>query len=327
MATNLGLDPLTLLASLVGQATNTNKDSAITDNSTTSGTQSGTSSQNVAASNNTSATTTGNNTTATNINQSTQNRADTSQLQSILEQQRAGLTPEALKAMFAQGAEGMPQLLAAYANATGTSTANSSPVKIALEGMMSKILQQAALSQQSGLNSAASTAAQIAQLTSGSTTSGANSTNQSVNQTTAQTGTSTQTAQGTTGQTTSGTTNRSATEAGNQDTTVAMDDQRLLTLLGLLGGGSLLSNGLQQAGIGGSGLQGLISSGGTQIANLLNSLGIGNMSAATVDQYLQGLATSNLGADTSGIDALLAQWATPSTTDITDFWSWDDIGG
>lgn len=316
MATNLGIDIASLLGSIVGSQQGTEQsradresgtsNQAVTGNSTQAVTGNSTQQQSGATSQ--SGSTVGSQTGTTNTSQSTQNIANVADLTSLMNQQRGGLTPEALKAIFTQGSAGMPNVIGAYSNAVGASAGNNSGVQLALEGMMGKILETAALSQQAGVNSAAETAGRIAQLTSGSTTSGQNTNLQSTTQTQNQTGTSSQNTTGTQNQNTTGTQNqnvagsttRTADINTNTDQSTSVDDSRVMGLLGLLLGGGVLSSGLNQAGLGG-----LVGAGGSAInaagggiAELLRLIGVGG----TAGGGAIGAQPGNLATQGGGFD-------------------------
>ncbi len=316
MATNsLGIDPLQILASLVGSETGISQNSSRSESGTSSQSASTTGSQATTGSNQATTASSGSTTAQGTTQQQTQNTANVADLTALMNQQRAGLTPEALRAIFAQGSEGMPQVIGAYSNAVGARTDNNSGVQLALEGMMSKILQTAALSQQQGVNSAAETAARIAQLTSGSTVSGTSNNLQSTSQTQNQAGTTTQNTtsnqsqqvDGTTGKTTTG------TESTNQATNV--NDDRVLGLLGLLLGGGVLNSGLNQAGLGGLAGAGssAVNAAGGGIAELLRMMGIGG---ASNDLAGGNMLTGNL--DTASLFEQMLQGNTMTDQQIGD---------
>jgi hypothetical protein len=338
---SLGIDPMQLLASLVGSETNVNQNSSRTETGISSQTANTTGSQTTTGSNQATTATTGQASNQGSTTQQTQNTANTADLVSLMNQQRAGLTPEALKAIFAQGSEGMPQVIGAYSNAVGASAANNSGVQTALEGMMSKILQTAALSQQQGVNSAAETAARIAQLTSGSTTSGTNSNIQSTSQTQNQAGTTSQTATSTQQQQVDGTTGKTTTGSENTQQATNVNDDRVLGLLGLLLGGGVLNSGLTQAGLGGlagAGGSAMTAAGGG-IAELLKMLGVGGTSnrlagrdLATGGADIGSLLTDMLAGQTMSDQQLgdilgnLPQFSTGATDPLGDFWTFGTTG-
>jgi len=319
MATSLGIDIASLLGSIVGSQRGTEQSRADRESGTSnqsmtgSSTQSqaGSSSQAQAGTTTQAGSTTGSQTGTTNTQQTTQGVANVADLTSLMNQQRGGLTPEALKAIFAQGSEGMPQVIGAYSNAVGARTANNSGVQIALEGMMQKILQTAALSQQAGVNSAAETAGKIAQLTSGSTTSGQNTNLQSSTQSQSQVGTSSQNTAGTQNQTVAGTQNqnttgnttRAADINTNTDQSTSVDDSRVMGLLGLLLGGGVLNNGLTQAGLvglAGAGSSAMNAAGGG-IAELLRLIGVGGSDGGVLGAQDGNLATQGGGFDLASL--------------------------
>jgi hypothetical protein len=293
MAEDLGIDISRLLGSIVGSQTGTDQSrtdrESGTTNQNTTGTSnqamSGTSSQQQAGTTTQYGSTVGSQSGTTNTSQTTQGVANVADLTALMNQQRAGLTPEALQAIFRQGSEGMPNIINAYSGAVGASTSNNSGVQTALEGMMQKILQTAALSQQAGVNSAAETAGRIAQLTAGSTTSGQSTNLQSSNQTQNQAGTSNQNTSsaqnqntfGTQSQNVTGSTTRAADINTSTDQSTSVDDSRVMGLLGLLLGGGVLNSGLTRAGLGGiDGVGGsIINAAGGGIADLLRLIGVG----------------------------------------------------
>lgn len=378
MADTLGIDPLSILQALVGSVQNITQNTNVantgttavtggqtanqtqnvdsTKTGTTNSSQSGTSATNTSGTSNTSNTSqtgtasqqantvnTASNTSQTGsqtgtTQQTTQNNANVLALQQILEQQQRGMSADALQALFRVGAEGAPALTAQYANAVGARTSNNSPLAVSLEGMMSKIMQQAALGQQSALAAAADTASKIAQLTSSQVTSGntAATTTQSGVQTGTQQGSQTATSsqnqtgtQSTTSQQAqtgsqqaSGTTNTSellsqlvnslTNQTNNQTTTnntnqattgttqnaTNVNDARVMDLLGLLLGGNILSSGLTGAGF--NGISGAVGSATSGAGSLLTDLLKSIGVTGTADPtYWNGGATSTMPTGTT----------------------------
>jgi hypothetical protein len=373
-----GIDPLSILQALVGSRQNIDRNS--TNNTANTGTQTGTNSSQQDQTRGQSTNTTGNtntqqggsssgtnsSTSRTNtsgVNQQvnsgagsvtgnqanqttglTQNVADVTALQDILRRQQSGPSSEQLQALFRVGSAGAPQLMSMYANAAGARTSNNAPAAVAMEGMMQKIMDQAAMLQTGSLNDAANTAARIAQLTSGQQTSGTSqgTTAQSSSQTNSQsgsqssvsdqgqTGTQTQAFGQSTNQTSSQqqqvmetlrnllTGNQSQTNSSSQQVnssentgnTTSIDDGRAMKLLGILAGGGMLNSGLTQAGLGG--LSGLLGTAGQAagggIAGLLRGLGLGGTDwTGNLDQ-LFGPSSPDVqgGTDLGNMDRLIA---------------------
>lgn len=278
--------------------------------------------------------TTGTNTT--NINEQTKSTADIAGLQQILQQQLAGPTPESLAAIFQQGAEAVPSLIAATANAVGARSAANTPTATALNLLNSKLVQQAALLKQTMLADASNTAGRIAAATGEQTRTGTNTTdvnqttntNQTNNQTqstTSNTSTTSQQQQLTdmlttianqainntnnstllSGQTNTNQTSNVTKDASlSSDETTTINDDRLMKMLGGFGIYDLLqgvggSGSLLPSGAGGGGTS------GSAIINLLKSLmgggtdGSGlNVNYDTVAQeWLDSLGTPSLTGD------------------------------
>jgi hypothetical protein len=281
---------LQLLQNAIGGTTDQNT----TNNTSQTGTQQQTGTQNT--------TTTGN--TAGNTSQQTQSTADVSNLQKVFQQQQAGITPEMLSAIFAEGSKAAPSLVAATANAVGARSTNNDPLATALSNLSSQLTSKAAELDLQQKNASGQTAAEIARLTAGSTTTG--TTNQTNSQGSVQTNDSTS----------NNTTNTNQT--GQVQTDTSPDYGNAAKLIAMLAGGSALSGagGLGSlfsgitgggAGAGGNnnnGLMALLSQGGN---GLLNLLGLGGNS----DPALGGTVNNNPHLTPQQIEAL-ANSQTPS---------------
>lgn len=113
---------------------------------------------------------TGNVNTTTNSTQSTS--ADLSNLQKVFAQQQAGITPDALKAIFSEGAKQVPQLVSTYANALGARADTNGPLSSALRDLDTNLTNSAATQNQALLNASGTTAQQIADLSKSIATTG-----------------------------------------------------------------------------------------------------------------------------------------------------------
>ncbi len=206
--------------------------------------------------------------TAGNTSQQTQSTADVSALQQIFAQQQAGITPEMLKAIFTEGSKAAPGLVNATANAVGARSGGNTPLATALGNLSSQITGKAAELDLAQKNASAQTAAEIARLTAGSTTTG--TTNQTNNTTGTQTNNNI--TQGTSNTATSGSTQTDTNpNYGNAAQLIAMLAGG--SALGGAGGlGSLLSGLAGGQGGAGGGLAALLQQGGS---GLLNLLGLG----------------------------------------------------
>lgn len=271
-------NPLTgLLSSLLGGSTDTdtNKDvtqtdtgtSATTGNSTTTGTQNTTGTSG----------TTGTQTSTGTNNSTTQTNADTTDLQKVFDKQNAGITPDQLAAIFTEGSKATPGLITAYANATGSRSSNNSPLAGGLSDLMNKLTTSAATLNEQMLSDSGTTAANIANLTKGQTTTGTTGGTQTNDSTTNTNNNTTST------NNTASTNNTDTTSDSNQNTTqnvdattgLPSDNLKLLAALGI--GGSTLSSILG----GGS---------GTALTNLLQSVtGTGANGTTSLLTTLKGL--------------------------------------
>ena len=272
------LDPLQLLQYIIGGTTNTDKSGTSSENASNTTNVTGSQNQSQTGSTNTTLNSTqgttgttgstGTNTSSTSgttaTNQTTTGTADIKGLQDILAKQQAGVTPEALAAIFQQGSEQVPAIVTALGNAVGARSTSNDPIAQALTMLNSKLVQQAATMQQGYLSDASSTAARIADATRQQTMTGTNT------QTGTQTGTQDQT------QTTNQTTNTNSSQAVNNllntllnsnqgttqngtktgttsdavDQTTAINQDQLLKVLAVALGGSALNNALP-GGLGG----------------------------------------------------------------------------
>lgn len=103
--------------------------------------------------------------------------ADVTQLQKVFEQQQAGITPDMLKAIFTEGAKGVPQLVSTTANAVGARPGTNSALATSLTDLNTNLTSQAAMLNQKMLGDSATTAAHIADLTKQQTTAGSTTQN------------------------------------------------------------------------------------------------------------------------------------------------------
>lgn len=127
----------------------------------------------------------------TNTGTTTQStNADVSKLNQVFNQQQAGITPDALRAIFTEGSKAVPGLTAATANAVGARSSGNSALATSLTDLNTNLTSQAATQSQAMRNAAAGTAAQIADLTK--TITGSNTGNQNTSGVTNQTSDTTQ---------------------------------------------------------------------------------------------------------------------------------------
>ena len=112
-------------------------------------------------------------TTGTNTQNSTStatSTADIAGLQTVLQRQLAGLTPEALQAIFYEGSKAVPSLVATQANALGARVDGNTPLAKVMRDLNVDLTNKAALASIDMLNQAGNTAANIAQATKSTTT-------------------------------------------------------------------------------------------------------------------------------------------------------------
>jgi hypothetical protein len=273
----------------------------------------------------------------------TQNIADVGNLQSILAQQMAGITPEALAAIFQEGSRAAPGLIAATSNAVGARAVNNDPMATALTELSARLTNQAALLDMEQRNRAATTAAEIARLTSGQQTTG---TQQGTT-----TGTTASTSEqdvlsnlinnllGSTATTSQQTTTADKTAAetgtaqGAQKQNTQLDTGNISKLLG----GLLLGSAADSAIPGGLG--GLATAGGNALSGilgpLLQSIGLGGPQqpvdplwgqlGIAPDQGYNFQVPSFLDNPAEVFNGTTDWWATPSLDDPL-FWNWDQVG-
>jgi hypothetical protein len=222
-------------------------------------------------------------TTGTQANvtdQTTQSTADVEALKKVFAQQQGGITPEMLAAIFSEGQKAAPQLVANTANAVGARAGNNSPLATALTALNAQLTNQAAQLDLQQKNASANTAAQIAQLTGGTKTTGTQTgtTNQSTNQTS---------------------TNKSASE---EKTNNQVDTQpnygNVTNLLGLLLGGQALNTGLKDFG----GISGAVGQGTNAIGGLIQQL-IGGLAPKPGQDFL-GQAGAQVGGNFSSMPGM-----------------------
>lgn len=91
----------------------------------------------------------------------------TAGLQTILDQQLRGITPEGaaelIRAIFTQGMEQVPGLATTYGQAAGARTSNNSQFQLALQDMMAKLTVEAAKQLRGNQDSASATAGRLAE--------------------------------------------------------------------------------------------------------------------------------------------------------------------
>ena len=321
-------------------SSNSTQASTGSQNTTGSSTQTGTQSQ--TGTNN--AVTSG----STTQNQTVQGSADIAGLQEVLAKQQLGVTPEMLTALFTQGAQQVPSLVTAFGNAAGARAVNNSPLQANIQALQAKLTQQAALMQQSMMSDASATAGRIADATRSQTTTGTTDQNSTQTGTTSQTGTTQQAGtsqQGVTSQQTTDTSSNQLvqqllntlmnsqqtqtvdqTKASSQNKELQqnsnINDDRLLSLLGLMMGGSVLNQAIP------GGISGGVSSATGGIAEMLK--GLFGQSTGQMDQYIQDLISGSTDLSTipGGYDG--TEWdflSTPADTTGTaevdpGFWDW-----
>jgi hypothetical protein len=100
------------------------------------------------------------------------NTADIAGLQQMFQQQAQGVTPDMLRAMFAEGAREVPQIISALGNAVGARAINNDPIATSLGDMNTRIVAQAQQMDRQMKADAANTAAQIAANTRQTQTTG-----------------------------------------------------------------------------------------------------------------------------------------------------------
>lgn len=178
--------------------------------------------------------------------QTTQSTADVDALKQVFAQQQAGITPQMLAAIFAEGQKAAPQLVASTANAVGARAGNNTPLAVALTNLNAQLTSKAAELDLNQKNASSETAARIAQLTGGTKTTG--TTNQSTSQ------------------------NSSSTTASSEKTNAQTDTQpnygNVTNLLGLLLGGQALNKGFGDLG----GISGAVGAGTNAVGGLLQQL-------------------------------------------------------
>lgn len=343
---------LQLLAQAIGGTTdqnitkNENKTGTQTGNQTVTGNQNVTGAQTQQTNQTQTGTTTGK-TTGTQQQTSTQqqsgattgktqNVADVGNLQAILAQQMGGITPQALQAIFQEGAKAAPQLITGTANAVGARAVNNDPMATALTNLSAQLTNQAALLDMQQKNQAAGTAEAIARLTSGQETSGTQTGNVTGSSNTNSTqdvlqnvlntilgNTETNTNQNTTTNqnTATNTTNtENSNSTTNNQTDTSLDTGNISKLLGGLLLGGMVNSGVP-GGIGGL-VGGAMQGGGDLIRQLIGSL----TGAAVPGVYEDGMGMGQIGAAPQDLRDLLTKiergYATNELAGSdADFWS------
>lgn len=97
-----------------------------------------------------------------NISQAS--NADLTSLKEVYAKQKAGITPEMLSAMFAEGAKKIPGISTAYSNAVGARSDTNSPLAGNILDLQSRLTNDAAVLNNQLLSDSGKTAAQIADL-------------------------------------------------------------------------------------------------------------------------------------------------------------------
>lgn len=168
--------------------------------------------------------------TATQAAQTTADPAAIAALQTLLAQQQAAATPEGSAAqinqIFTQGAQQIPALTQAFANAVGSRSSNNSGLQLALGDLNTDLATKAAGVVSANQAAAAGTAAQLANATKGSTA------------TTSQTGTTANTGTTTSAKSTGANTGNAALLAGLGTAANAADKLGFTKYLKDLVGGS-----------------------------------------------------------------------------------------
>jgi len=227
---NVGIDTSTsgvngLLGAVLGKEVNTGTTSNQAVHNTTNQATTGTTAQTSTNNQTTSGTnsTTGNQATTgtvgnvstgkTTTDQTTQNSADLAALQSVFAKQSAGITPEMLAAIFQQGAKAAPNLVVGTSNALGARGVGNSPMAQALNQLNMDLTAKAADMNRQMLTDSGNTAAQIAELTKKTSTTG----------TQANSGSSTQTQNLNTATTSDQVTNQILNAIGSQNTATSQN--------------------------------------------------------------------------------------------------------
>jgi hypothetical protein len=153
-----------------GSTQNTTGTQTGSNTQTTGGTTVNTGSQATTGSVNT------NNTTTQNTQSVQTGTADIAGLQQVFAQQKAGITPEMLAAIFSEGAKAAPQLVTAQSNALGARAVGNSPVAQSLNMLNSSLVSKAADLNRQLLSDAGNTAGKIADSTKSVTTANTGST-------------------------------------------------------------------------------------------------------------------------------------------------------
>lgn len=320
-------------SNVAGTSTNNGTQSGTTSNATTGSTSTtgsnntaGTTSNATTGSTSTTGTTGTTGTTAGVTNQTQQKTADVTALKKVFEQQQAGITPELLAAIFSEGSKAAPGLVSTMANAVGARAADNTPLATALASMSTGLTSKAAELSAAQQNASANTAAQIAEATGGTQTTGSNNQTNDQQVATSQLQQLLQNVLGSNNQTTDttqlqqvlqnvlGTSNQTNTQTGTtgsnttttDNTKNSMDSQmntgNISQLLGGLLGGSLLNSGLQGAGLGGIG--GVVG-------------GAAKDAGGLIAQLLKGLMPQQQGgtAPPFSLDSILGGWQNGSVAD------------
>jgi hypothetical protein len=117
------------------------------------------------------------NTTGT---QTLKTTADLASLRDVYAKQAAGITPEMMTALFAEGSKKVPTLTNAYANAVGARSGNNSPLGLSIHDLQAQLTNDAARLNMQMLSDSGKTAAQIADLSKSSTTTNTGSDSTSI---------------------------------------------------------------------------------------------------------------------------------------------------
>lgn len=322
---------LQLLQSAIGGTKDQNivksETGTTTGTQNTTGMTTGNTSQNTSGTNKQTGTTstTGNVAGTTANNQ--QRTADIAQLLQVFQQQQAGISPEALAALFTEGSKAAPGLVTANANAVGARSSNNTPLATALTGLSSDLTSKAAQISMQQRDASAVTAGKIAELTGGVTTTGTSNQQSDQQVATQQLTELLQQVLGTSAQnTTQNQANNTATtnnsNINNQEDTQLNTGNIAKLIGGLLGAGGLNSV-LQGAGVGGiggaaSGIGGLLTQGGAGIGELLKQLiGGGTPALPTTGD----LARSERALETAGLNSGGFSFPTDATGQI----DWDAL--
>jgi hypothetical protein len=290
---------------------NNTSNQSTTGNTSANTATTGTNNQTTGSSQSTTGTTNTTGTQSTTGTQTTQNTADIAQLMQVFQQQQQGVTPDMLAAIFSEGAKAAPGLVNATANAVGARSSNNTPLATALTGLNSSLVSKAAELSMAQRNASADTAAKIAQLTSGQTSTSTQNASTAQTQQTQQLMDILQTVLGnttqnqTSNQSQTGTTNTATTGSTSETSNKQQDTQpnygNIGNALALLLAGSGANSVLNGANLGGlSGLLGSTNSGLNNIGKLLGNL-LGIPAAGVISNPGTIPAEDISGSDGSGL--------------------------